>query len=67
MGEKVIGTGLCLGGAEQMKRLMRLLETGRVNPLPLTTHRFAFTNVEKAFELMRTKADGILKPLISFA
>ena len=33
MGDKVIRTGLCPGGAERMKRLMRLLETGRVNPL----------------------------------
>jgi threonine dehydrogenase-like Zn-dependent dehydrogenase len=67
MGDKVIRTGLCPGGAERMKRLMRLIETGRVNPLPLTTHRFGFKDVEKAFDLMRTKADGILKPLITFA
>ena len=67
MSDKVIRTGLCPGGAERMKRLMRLLETGRVNPLPLTTHRFRFSDVEKAFELMRTKADGMLKPLITFA
>ncbi|HQY59209.1 MAG: NAD(P)-dependent alcohol dehydrogenase [Nitrospira sp.] len=67
MGDKVIRTGLCPGGAERMKRLMRLMETGRVNPLPLTTHRFTFHDVEQAFELMRTKADGILKPLITFA
>ncbi|HMS85273.1 MAG TPA: hypothetical protein PKD12_16650, partial [Nitrospira sp.] len=66
MSDKVIRTGLCPGGAERMKRLMRLLDKGRVNPLPLTTHRFPFTNVEKAFDLMRTKADGILKPLITF-
>ena len=66
MGDKVIRTGLCPGGAERMKRLMRLLETGRVNPLPLTTHRFSFSDVEQAFDLMRTKADGMLKPLITF-
>jgi len=66
MSDKVIRTGLCPGGAERMKRLMRLMETGRVNPLPLTTHRFGFNDVEKAFDLMSTKADGILKPLITF-
>ncbi len=66
MSDKVIRTGLCPGGAERMKRLMRLLDKGRVNPLPLTTHRFKFLEVEKAFDLMRTKADGILKPLITF-
>ncbi|MFO0773319.1 MAG: NAD(P)-dependent alcohol dehydrogenase [Nitrospiraceae bacterium] len=67
MGDKVIRTGLCPGGAERMKRLLRLLESGRVNPLPMTTHRFAFKDVEQAFELMKTKADGIIKPLITFS
>ncbi|QJW94979.1 NAD(P)-dependent alcohol dehydrogenase [Frigoriglobus tundricola] len=66
MGDKTIRTGLCPGGAERMKRLMRLLETGRVDPTPLTTHRFPFADVERAFRMMQTKEDNILKPLISF-
>jgi threonine dehydrogenase-like Zn-dependent dehydrogenase len=67
MGDKTIRTGLCPGGAERMKRLMRLLETGRVDPTPLTTHRFKFADVAQAFRMMQTKEDGILKPLISFS
>lgn len=66
MGDKTIRTGLCPGGAERMKRLMLLLETGRVDPTPLTTHRFKFADVAKAFRMMQTKEDAILKPLISF-
>lgn len=66
MGDKTIRTGLCPGGAERMKRLMRLLVTGRVDPTPLTTHRFNFSEVEKAFSMMKTKEDGMLKPLILF-
>ena len=66
MGDKTIRTGLCPGGAERMKRLMRLLETGRVDPTPLTTHRFQFAEIEKAFHMMQTKEDGMLKPLILF-
>jgi threonine dehydrogenase-like Zn-dependent dehydrogenase len=66
MGDKVIRTGLCPGGAERMKRLMRLIETGRVDPTALTTHRFRFDQIEKAFRMMETKEDGILKPLILF-
>jgi threonine dehydrogenase-like Zn-dependent dehydrogenase len=66
MGDKTIRTGLCPGGAERMKRLMRLLETGRVDPTPLTTHRFPFAEIERAFHMMQTKEDGILKPLILF-
>ncbi|WP_175304466.1 hypothetical protein [Candidatus Nitrospira nitrificans] len=46
--------------------IRRLLETGRVNPQPLTRHRFNFSDMGRAFELRRTKADGVLKPLITF-
>ncbi|GJL68933.1 MAG: alcohol dehydrogenase [Nitrospirales bacterium] len=66
MSDKTIRTGLCPGGAERMKRLMRLLEMGRVDPTLLTTHRFNFSEVEKAFQMMKTKEDGMLKPLILF-
>ena len=66
MSDKVIRTALCPGGAERMKRLMRLIETGRVDPLPMTTHRFGFNKVERAFHLMVSKDDGIIKPLIRF-
>ncbi|HEY1375211.1 MAG TPA: NAD(P)-dependent alcohol dehydrogenase [Gemmataceae bacterium] len=66
MSDKTIRTGLCPGGAERMNRLMRLIQTGRVDPTPLTTHRFQFREVQTAFRMMQTKADGILKPLILF-
>lgn len=66
MSDKTIRTGLCPGGAERMKRLLRLIETGRVDPTPLTTHRFPFDQIERAFEMMRTKEDGMLKPMILF-
>jgi threonine dehydrogenase-like Zn-dependent dehydrogenase len=66
MGEKIIRTALCPGGSERMGRLMCLIETGRVDPLALTTHRFQFKDIEKAFRMMQTKEDGMIKPLISF-
>lgn len=66
MSEKTIRTGLCPGGAERMKRLMALIENRRVNPLHLTTHRFTFNDIEKAFYMMKTKEDGMIKPLITF-
>ena len=66
MSDKTIRTGLCPGGSERMKRLLRLIETGRVDPLPMTTHRFNFDDVEKAFHMMETKEDGMVKPLIMF-
>ena len=66
MSDKTIRTGLCPGGKERMRRLLRLLENGRVDPTPLTTHTFKFEELEKAFHMMETKEDGIIKPLIIF-
>lgn len=66
MSDKIIRTGLCPGGKERMKRLIRLIEMGRVDPTPLTTHKFGFNEIDKAFHLMKTKEDGIIKPLIIF-
>jgi threonine dehydrogenase-like Zn-dependent dehydrogenase len=66
MGGKTVRTALCSGGAERMKRLMRLIENGRIDPAPLTTHRFPFVEIERAFRMMQTKEDGVIKPLILF-
>jgi len=66
MAEKTIKTLLCPGGNERMTRLLRLIQTGRVDPTKLTTHRFTFDEIEKAFWMMDTKEDGIIKPVIAF-
>lgn len=66
MSDKTIRTGLCPGGKVRMQRLLRLIETGRVDPTLMTTHQFRFDELEKAFQMMDTKEDGILKPLILF-
>ena len=46
-----------------MPRLLRLIGARRVDPLALTTHRFAFNDIEQAFKMMQAKADGMTKPL----
>ncbi|WP_336036749.1 zinc-binding dehydrogenase [Halobacterium yunchengense] len=66
MAEKDIVTGLCPGGRLRLRRLLRLLETDRVDPTPMTTHEFAFDDVDEAFELMESKDDGVIKPLVRF-
>ncbi|MFP4597591.1 MAG: NAD(P)-dependent alcohol dehydrogenase [Persicimonas sp.] len=66
MSDKTINTALCPGGKVRMKRLLRLLERGRVDPTPMTTHTFGFDEIETAYEMMKTKEDGIIKPLIRF-
>jgi threonine dehydrogenase-like Zn-dependent dehydrogenase len=66
MAEKTIKTALCPGGRLRMERLLRLLETKRVDPTRLTTHTFRFDEMERAFEVMDKKLDGVIKPLIVF-
>jgi isopropanol dehydrogenase (NADP+) len=66
MAEKNIVTGLCPGGRLRISRLLRLLENGRVDPTPMTTHTFRFDEIEKAFRMMESKEDGMIKPLIDF-
>lgn len=66
MSDQTIRTGLCPGGRERMERLLRLLAANRIDPTPMTTHRFGFSEIEKAFQLMATRGDGIIKPLIVF-
>lgn len=66
MAEKTIRTGLCPGGRLRMERLLRMLEAKRIDPTRMTTHRFAFAEMERAFEVMDKKLDGVIKPLITF-
>ncbi len=66
MAEKTINTGLCPGGRLRLKRMLRQIENGRVDPTPMTTHRFGFSEIDEAFELMATKEDNVIKPLIEF-
>jgi threonine dehydrogenase-like Zn-dependent dehydrogenase len=64
--DQTIRAALCPGGAERMGWLLRLLERRRIDPTPLTTHRFPFDQIERAFHMLSVKADGIIKPLILF-
>lgn len=66
MAEIDIVTDLCPGGSLRIKRLLRLLETGRMDPTKMTTHEFEFEDIETAFEMMDEKSDDIIKPLIHF-
>lgn len=66
MNDKAIHTGLCPGGSERMGRMFQLMISGRIDPTPMTTHTFGFDEVSRAFDMMTTKEDGIIKPLITF-
>ncbi len=66
MAEKTITTSLCPGGSLRMERMLQLLESKRIDPAPMTTHRYQFSELDKAFEVMDKKLDGVIKPLIIF-
>ena len=66
MADKTIATGLCPGGRLRMERLLRVLETKRVDPTLMTTHTFNFDEMERAFEVSDKKLDNVVKPLIVF-
>lgn len=66
MSEITINNTLCPGGRVRLTRLLRLLDKNKVDPTPMTTHKFKFDEIEKGFNLRKTKEDGIIKPLIYF-
>jgi threonine dehydrogenase-like Zn-dependent dehydrogenase len=66
MADKTIATGLCPGGRLRMERLLRVLETKRVDPTLMTTHTFNFDEMERAFEVSDKKLEDMVKALIVF-
>jgi threonine dehydrogenase-like Zn-dependent dehydrogenase len=66
MADKTIATGLCPGGRLRMERLLRVLETKRVDPTLMTTHTYKFDEMERAFEVSDKKLEDVVKPLIVF-
>lgn len=65
MGNKTIRGGECPGGRARMERLLRLLQYGRVDPLPMLTHRFSGPDgIEAAFRLMAEKPPELVKTIV---
>src|SRR5207344_2826921 len=64
LGDQKIVTTLCPGGKERMRRLMAMIQNGRVNLRPIVTHAFALDNIEEAFALFSEQRDRVLKVAI---
>jgi len=64
LGDRRIVTTLCPGGKERMRRLMAMVETGRVDTAALVTHRFGLDEIETAYDLFGHQRDGVLKVAI---
>ena len=64
LGDHRVVTTLCPGGKERMERLMRMVESGRFDPTPLITHRFALDEIAEAYDVFSNRRDGVLKVAI---
>lgn len=65
MGHKKIVGGLMPGGRLRSEKLARLVQTGRIHPEKLITHKFhGLKNVEPALMLMKDKPADLIKPLV---
>jgi alcohol dehydrogenase len=65
LGDHRIITTLCPGGKERMRRLMSVVQSGRIDLGPMVTHRFKLDDIEKAYDLFGHQRDGVLKVAIT--
>jgi len=65
LSHKTIKGGLCPGGRKRMERLLAMIQTGRVDPSKMITHRFkGLESIEEAFHLMADKPRDLIKPIV---
>lgn len=64
LGEHKIKTALCPGGKERMRRLIKSIESDRVDLTPLVTHTYRLDNIVEAYDLFGHQRDGVLKVAI---
>ena len=65
MGHKFINSGLMPGGRLRMEKLASMIETGRIDPSLMLTHRLqGFEKVEPALMMMKEKAKDLIKPVV---
>jgi threonine dehydrogenase-like Zn-dependent dehydrogenase len=61
LGDHKINTALCPGGKERMRRLLNVVQSGRVDLGVLVTHHFKLDDIVAAYDLFANQRDGVLK------
>jgi len=56
-----IVTTLCPGGSDRLRRMMDLIRYGKVDLRPLFTHHVKLGDVPEAYDLFRSRKDGVIK------
>ncbi|WP_148254454.1 NAD(P)-dependent alcohol dehydrogenase [Aidingimonas lacisalsi] len=64
LGDHKIITSLCPGGKERMRRLMQVIDSGRLDLGPLVTHHYPLDDIANAYDLFSHQRDGVLKVAI---
>lgn len=65
MAHKNISAGLMPGGRLRMEKLISLIETKRIDPSLLVTHKFhGFEKIEEALLMMKDKPKDLIKPVV---
>jgi len=65
LGDHTIVTSLCPGGKERMRRLIAVIESGRVDLGAMVTHRFKLDDIEAAYDLFSNQRDGVFKVAVT--
>jgi threonine dehydrogenase-like Zn-dependent dehydrogenase len=66
---KQINGGLCPGGRRRLERLFAVMESGRLDPTKMITHRFTgFDGILEAYNLIaiHEKPHDFIKPVVTF-
>lgn len=61
LGDHKINTALCPGGKERMRRLMEVVDSGRIDLGVLVTHHYKLEDIVAAYDLFANQRDGVLK------
>lgn len=61
LGDHKINTALCPGGKERMRRLMEVIQSGRLDLGALVTHERKLDDIVEAYDLFANQRDGVLK------
>lgn len=65
MSHKIIAGGLMPGGRLRMEKLAALMETGRIDPSKMLTHKFqGMDHLKEALFLMKDKPAELIKPVV---
>jgi alcohol dehydrogenase len=65
LGDNRIVTTLCPDGKERMRRLIGVIQSGRVDLTAMVTHRYKLDDIEAGYDLFSHQRDGVLKVAIT--